>query len=120
MQMTVAELKAECKDRNLKATGTKAVMAQRLLDRDQTFADEQARFKVYIKTLSGSVYTIYTESDITIHRLKELIEQERGVPIGQQRLVLLGDMDRTITDDGRTLADYGIRNGAFLQLHIRL
>ena len=127
------ELKQLLRDRYLGTTGKKADLIQRLQENDIKIKEEAKRFKVFIKTLTGSCYTIYTEPIATILELKGQIEEKMNCPIDKQLLYFLcrdkpnlGDItyqDGTTakrTSDEDTLSSLGVHNESFFNLHIRL
>lgn len=127
--MTLAELKQELKTRKLKISGNKTDLVIRLIENDKKIAEEnerfkqeQRRFKVYIKTLVGTIYTIHIDQSASILELKEKIEQEHGIPVAQQRLYYLTNYGatETYTTDDDTLIGNNVMNGSFFKLHLRL
>ena len=132
---TFAELKQLLKERSLYTTGKKADLIQRLEENDQHIKDEAGRFKVFVKTLVGSWYTIYLESSsATILELKEKINETLGCPPDKQILYLLcrdpptfgdimypdGTVAKKIGGDDETLLSCGIHKESMLYLQIRL
>ena len=87
------------------------------MEYDKKKRAEAARFKVFVKTLAGSCYTIYAEKDDTIYRVKQLIEENNGFPPEKQQLTIMGSY--TVLKDGTMLQDYDIHNGDFLSLTYR-
>lgn len=131
---TVAELKTELKKHSLKVTGKKSDLVLRLIEYNNKIKEERERFKVFIKTLSGSVYTVYTDPNDTVLELKEKIEEKIGIPVRQQRLYCImqdtrpqiGDISYNNGTIGRQtvnenlLSDYGVHNESFFNLSIHL
>jgi hypothetical protein len=116
--MKYPEIKSLCNDRGLSSKGKKVDLIARLVQHDEEKRIDAARFKVSVKTLMGSWYTIYPERDDTILALKQKIEEKTGCPPEKQRLTLLNTY--THLEDDKTLSDYGIRNDDFLGLSYRL
>ena len=103
----IPELKQLCKDRDLSATGKKMILIERLEKYDANQKEEANRFKVVIKTLMGSYYTIYLNRASTILELKQKIEEKNGCPINRQLLLFWEYAS-------------GINNEATIILNIRL
>ncbi|KAL8290630.1 hypothetical protein RQP46_002888 [Phenoliferia psychrophenolica] len=61
--------------------------------------------QIYIKSFTASeAFTLDVSPEFTIYGVKQLIEETRGVPKDEQRLIF----DKKKLEDGRTLADYKI------------
>ena len=72
--------------------------------------------QVFLRTLTGMTITLDVESTDTIEVLKEKIRDKQGIPIDQQRLIYSAKQ----LQDGRTLADYNIKNMASIHLILRM
>ncbi|XP_005951915.1 ubiquitin [Haplochromis burtoni] len=70
---------------------------------------------VIVETLTGKRLNIEVEPSDTIENLKHKIQDKEGVPPEQQRLLFGKQLE-----DGCTLTDYGIPNGALMYMVIRL
>lgn len=134
-----AQLKQLCRERDLENKGKKVDLVDRLKKYDAKLETDRKRFKVYIKTMMGSCYTIYIEKTATVLELKQAFYDQQGVvPPQKQRLLLIrypsfqdvstniGDVsypDGTIgkmTRDTETLDTIGATNESFFNLSIRL
>lgn len=115
----IPELKTLCKERNLLASGNKAILIERLGAYDKKCEEEKNRFKVFVKTLVGSCYTIYLDRSSSILELKQKIEEKNGCPVNQQVLYSLHFDKEKLVEDDRTLSDYNIYNESYFRLHIR-
>ncbi|KAJ5079290.1 a-macroglobulin complement [Anaeramoeba ignava] len=84
----------------------------------ETFVDLDYSFggEIFIKTLTGKVFTIEVNPDDTITKVKEKIQDQEGILANQQRLIFSG---KPLNDD-KTLSDYQIKKGSSLHLVWRL
>jgi LPXTG-motif cell wall-anchored protein len=69
-----------------------------------------------IVTLTGKKITVVASSDDSIDHVKAMIQNAEGISPDQQQLIFSGRVLR----DGKTLAFYGIANGATLHLIVKL
>jgi hypothetical protein len=137
----VNELKQLCKDYGLPVTGTKATLIDRLHQYEEKKTIEQNkilveknRFKVFVKTMMGTIYTVYPNNTSTIGELKQLVERESGCPPEKQCLYYicnakpkLGDISYPTTgqtgvqtENNKTLSDYNVYNESTFFLQMRL
>ena len=72
--------------------------------------------QLFIKTLEGRSMTLNVDLFDSIEKVKELLQDKEGLPSDQQRLIFAGKE----LEDGKTLADYNIRNDYILHVLMRL
>merc|ERR1711939_1111494 len=71
---------------------------------------------IKVKTLTGKEIEIDIESDDTISRIKERVEEKEGIPPPQQRLIFGG---KQMADDKKA-SEYNIEGGSVLPLVLAL
>ncbi|GJE93531.1 ubiquitin-domain-containing protein [Phanerochaete sordida] len=67
---------------------------------------------IVVKSLTGTVNTLFVDPSCTIEGVKCMIQSENGVPPDHQRLIFAGKQ----LEDGMRLSDYYVGNGATLYL----
>jgi len=71
-------------------------------------------FHIFVKRTKGKTITLAVEPSDTVASVKATIEDQEGIPPGQQRLTFAGEE----LEDGRTLSDYDIEAGAKMRLEV--
>ena len=67
---------------------------------------------IRISTFGGVTFTVQVQSDSTILELKQKIQQLKGYPVDQQKLIFCGK----VLEDTPTVADYNIQRASTLHL----
>lgn len=81
-----------------------------------TMAASASAMQIFVKTMTGKNITVEVETSDTIEALKLKIQNQENIPTEQQRLIFAG-ME---LEEGRTLADYGIRKESTIHLILKL
>jgi len=69
-----------------------------------------------MKTLTGKTFHLWARRDATVADVKDGVERVDGAPIEEQRLIFAGRQ----LEDGRTLSDYNVQDGATMHIILRL
>ncbi len=139
-QYTLEELKDICRDCGIRAVGKRETLIRKLAEHRAQNAErarqEAARFKVYVRTMSGKVSTIYCSADMDFADFLVAVGEETGIEPAKMILYsicsdppCIGDM--TIGDPlggqntakrlrAGTLAANGVLNGSTVLLHLVL
>ena len=71
--------------------------------------------KLILKTLKQEQFEIHAELEDTVEVLKKKIEEKYSHPVSHQKLIFAGK----VLEDGKTLAQYSLKEGAFMVLMVR-
>ncbi|GAA5216158.1 ubiquitin-like protein [Streptomyces thinghirensis] len=72
--------------------------------------------EIFVATLTGQTTSLEVVADETVESCKAEIQDKRGIPAEEQRLIFAGKE----LEDTRTLSEYDICAGATLHLVLRL
>jgi Ubiquitin family len=76
---------------------------------------EQPTFRVRVRTLKGSIYSLDVNKHMTVLEVKSMIQKEYGVPEDKQHLLFYGK----VLEDRKTLEECAIPPESGLQLLVR-
>lgn len=74
------------------------------------------QMQIFVKGLDGKTMTLDVKSSYRMPKVKEMIFENDGIRVHDQRLILAGKQ----LDGYQTLADYNVKNDSTLHLVLRL
>jgi len=98
------------------ARSARAAVSEQSLQRALPAAALAGAPQIKVKTLTGKEIEIDIETDDTIARIKERVEEKEGIPPPQQRLIFGGKQ----MNDEKKASDYNIEGGSVLHLVLAL
>ncbi len=76
------------------------------------YGESGDKITVWLKTLTGRKIQLQVGSDSYVEELKYLLEEHEGIPVDNDRLVLL--YKSKSMSDGRRLSDYNVCRGSYI------
>ena len=107
-EMSCNALKAELARRDIKTTGNKAALIERLEADDERKEIDAAKITFLVKTLMGSWYTIKVDSNQTILDLKNELNSVMGAPVDKIRLTNMHRNKHTDLPNDYVVSDFGL------------
>ena len=81
-----------------------------------TLIPKYGSMKIYVKTLTGKRIALCVDPTDRIEDVKEMIQEEEGIPPDQQKLIFTGKQ----LEDENTLQYYSIQEGSLIHMGLRL
>jgi len=93
-----------------------AILVLNDVEKEDKKESDRSSIEIVVKSLTGRILNFDVMRDVDIDHVKQLIENENGVPPDQQRLVFNGKQ----LESGCSLSECNIQNGSILHLVLRL
>ncbi|MGL4741743.1 MAG: ubiquitin-like domain-containing protein, partial [Sarcina sp.] len=72
--------------------------------------------EITVTIQDGTSHTLTVAPQDTVGSLKNLIQEKLQVPLQDQKLVFVSDQNTTLSDDSKTVSEYGLQSGSQVSL----
>ncbi|XP_044053475.1 polyubiquitin-like [Siniperca chuatsi] len=72
--------------------------------------------EITVTMLGGTSHTLTVSPQDTVGSLKNLIQKKLRVPLQDQKLVFVSGQNTTLSDDSKTVSEYGLQSGSQVSL----
>ena len=80
------------------------------------------KIQIFVKIMmkEGNMLVISLHTNDTVRKLKQLIQQKKGIPPDAQSLYITGTGKRLLDEQELTISDFGIQNGTTIELRYHI
>jgi len=118
--LKIPQLKELLRNRELKITGKKMELIDRLKDHDLQIKKDAGLIELFCKTMVGTYYNVWISRSDTILSLKNKIHEMSGIPVNKLRLEYEYDKKRILLNDNLIIYDYNIYPESTIFITIRI